>query len=214
MKRLKSNKKGFTLIEILLVMLITSILVLGINAAYKQAHLIWARAEESRPIYHDARIITEVLRKELSGIYFSPLNEEEEDKDKKIYFQLSEKELCFYTTTPSWRGGLESSRGAKVSYLLNEGKLERSEWLYSGEKKISEITVVDRVAEGLSQLKFEVYNPKSKSDSNPWKSKYDPENGLPKVVRISLGWNETKNLPKTYFTTNILIPCEDYLIKE
>ena len=70
--------KGFTLMEILLAMLITSILILGVNAAYRQAYLLWSNVEDSRPAYHAARLITETLRRELSCLYFPEVAEQED----------------------------------------------------------------------------------------------------------------------------------------
>lgn len=140
----RPRQTAFTLVEILIAMLITSILVLGINTAYRQAHLIWQSAESKRPIYHNARIIFETLRQELSCLYFPQLPDQEPNHP----FNLSSlpdgtAELSFYTLTPSWTTAPQSSLIAKVRYSFckdtdtDQTLLIRTEQLCSGEKNNS-----------------------------------------------------------------------------
>ena len=55
-------RRAFTLVEVLVAMLITSFLVLGINGAYRQAHLLWSAVEKERPVYESSRQVIESLR--------------------------------------------------------------------------------------------------------------------------------------------------------
>ena len=115
------RENGFTLVEILLVMLITSILLLGVNTAYRQGRLIWTNIESRRPIYANARLITETLRQELAGLYIPNVPEQKQI----IPFHLSCSpegtiELSFYTLTPCWITSVRSSYIARLSYSFSK----------------------------------------------------------------------------------------------
>ncbi len=73
----KKKQNGFTLIEILLVMLITSVLVLGVNAAFRQAHMLWSRAEKQRPVYQKTRLFFDTIRNELTCLYIPEIDDEQ-----------------------------------------------------------------------------------------------------------------------------------------
>lgn len=205
------HNKGFTLIEIMLAMLITSILVLGINAAYHQAHLIWSSAEIRRPFYQTARIITETFRQELSCLYIPPLTEEEDFAFELLYLPNDKTELAFYTLTPSWKGGMESSRPAKVHYRFakdldtGETLLERFEQPCSGEKIIGRESS-DVVAEDLSEFRVWIADPNSGPSGDLWKDSYNSKDIPPKALKVLLQWPATKKEPVIEFKCCILIP--------
>ena len=209
-----SRQKAFTLIEILLVMLITSILILGIHAAYRQANLICSNIESYRPIYHSVRTITETLRAELACLYFPQLPQEEENSS----FDLSTLpdgtvQLVFYTLNPSWFSGLESSRIAKVRYSSLKDNdsdkmlLKRSEQYCAGEKIIGK-EISDTLSENLSDFRLLALDPNSDLSEDSWKQSYNSKTAPPKALKILLKWPEAKNIPATDFQTCITIPCE------
>jgi len=205
--------KGFTLIEILLAMLITSILVLGVNAAYHQAHLIWSSAENKRPFYQTARIITETFRQELSCLYIPPLTEGEDFAFELSYLPNDKTELAFYTLAPSWKGSLESSRVAKVCYLFAREQgtektlLERFEQPCGGEKIIGRESS-DVVAEGLSEFRVWIVDPNSSPSEDLWKDSYNSKDTPPKALKVLLKWPETNKEPEIDFQSCILISCQ------
>lgn len=221
MNKANTNKpakyRGLTLIEILLAMLISSILILGINAAYRQAHLIWSNAESRRPIYYTARLVTETLREELSCLYFPPVDEEHGSPFRLLTLPDGTVELTFYTLTPSWKGSPESSRIAKARYSFSrdpytdETLLQRFEQLCAGEKIIgkerSDILII-----GLSDFRVwaAVANPDSPGDL--WRESYESKDSPPKAVKILLKWATTADLPEIDFQTSILIPCQGSLV--
>lgn len=216
MNKVKDNKlaeyRGFTLIEILLAMLITSILILGVNTAYRQAHLIWSYTENRRPIYHAARLITETLREELSCLYFPPPTEENDSSFKLSSLPQETIELTFYTLTPSWKGSLESSRIAKVCYRFTKNAdteetiLQRFEHPCVGEKIVAKGSP-DVVVKGLSDFKVWIIDPNSGSYGVLWKQSYNSKDTPPKALKVSLKWAATKKVPEINFQSCILIPC-------
>jgi prepilin-type N-terminal cleavage/methylation domain-containing protein len=208
-----AHSKGFTLIEILLAMLITSILVLGVNSAYRQAHLIWSSAENRRPFYQTARIITETFRQELSCLYIPPLTEKEDFAFELLYLPNDKTELAFYTLTPSWKGSLESSHPAKVRYRfakdLDSGEtlLERFEQPCGGEKIIGRESS-DVVAEGLSEFKVWVIDPNSNPNRLSWMESYNSKDTPPKALKVLLKWPAVNKVPEISFQFCTLISSQ------
>jgi len=202
--------------EILLAMLITSILLLGVNTAYRQAHLIWSSAENRRPIYHTARLVTETLRQELSCLYFPPGTEDENRPFELLYLPNEKTELTFYTLTPCWRGSLESSRIAKVRYTFTrdpdaeESLLERFEQLYGGEKVIGKESS-DLVIGGLSDFRVWVADPNSGPSGDLWMESYNSKDTPPKAMKVLLKWPATDKVPEINFQCCTLIPCKGSL---
>lgn len=214
-----ANRRGFTLAEILLVMLITSILALGINAAYRQAHLIWTNTENRRPIYHNARLIIENLRQELSGLYFPAVSDNGEKNGKNADdspFSLLTRpngatELTFYTLTSSWKTSWMSSRVARVRYSFTrdnaeEALLQRFEQLWAGEKRIgNESSSI--ISTDLSEFVVWVFDTSADSHEDSWKQSYDSEDKPPEAVKISLKWATINENPEIGFQSCILVPC-------
>jgi prepilin-type N-terminal cleavage/methylation domain-containing protein len=208
-----AHNKGFTLIEILLAMLITSILVLGVNSAYHQAYLIWSSAENRRPFYQTARIITETFRQELSCLYIPPLTEEDDFAFELLYLPNDKTELTFYTLTPSWKGSLESSRPAKVRYRFakdphsGEALLERFEQPCAGEKIIGNESS-DIVAEGLSEFRVWIADSNSGPSKDLWKDSYNSNDTPPKALKILFKCPAKNKQPEIDFQCCILIPSQ------
>ena len=213
-----ANRGGFTLAEILLVMLIISILALGINAAYRQARSIWSHTESRRPIYHNARLIIETLRQELSGLYLPAASDNGgrsgEDSGQSP-FSLSTlpngtTELTFYTLTPSWKRSSMSSRVARVRYSFTgesteERLLQRFEQLCAGEKLIGEESS-SIIATDMTDFKLWALDAGADSHEDPWKQSYNSE-APPGAVKISLKWAASKENPEIGFQSCILVPC-------
>lgn len=209
--------KGFTLLEILLVMLITSLLLLGVNSAYRQAYLIWSNAENRRPIYHTARLFTETLRQELSCLYYPPKTENENRPFELIYLPNEKTELIFYTLTPCWKGSLESSHVAKVRYTFTSGTdiegtvLERFEQPYGTEKEIGKESS-DLIIEGLSDFRVWIADPNSRHSRDSWKEFYNSQDTPPKALKVQLIWPATDKIPEIDFHCCILIPSREPLM--
>lgn len=203
-------KTGFTLLELLIVLLISAVLALGVRSAYQQARLIWTAAESQRPIYQNSRLMIETLREELSCLYFPKGS----DKEQITPFVLSvlpdgTTELSFYTLSPAWKISSRSSNIAKISYSFskndsNESVFKRTEQMCSGEKAISTQSS-DVILKGLSEMNVWVLDPNSDFSENSWKSAYDSKTAPPKAVRIMLKWPQVNNIPETSFQTSMMV---------
>jgi prepilin-type N-terminal cleavage/methylation domain-containing protein len=209
---------GFTLLEVLLAMVITSVLILGINASYHQAHRVWSNIESKRPVYQRARLTTEILRQELSYIYFPPATEEGENLFKLIYLPDEGTELAFYTLGPSLKGSPESSLTAKVRYRFSsdpgseETSLVRYEQFCAGEKIIgpesSEI-----IARDLSEFRIWAFDPNSGAGQTSWQESFESKDTPPKALKFSLKLAATDEVPDIDIQYSMLIPCESPTFK-
>lgn len=216
------KSRGFTLIEILLALLIGSILVLGVTAAFKQSLMIFSRQEKLRPIFAQARMLTDIFRDELSGIYLPALNQEpqqEEDQELSYTFYLStlgdgNVELEFYTLNPSLKGSLGISRPAKVRYRFFRDKdrdtyrLSRYEQACSGEKLIA-VQYEDMVTDKLKEFSVSVFDNKDKQ----WKPSFQSNTSLPRSAKIAFRFADGPDGQQRSFSTSFLIPAGSQIIE-
>ncbi len=219
---------GFTLVEILIVMLITSILVLGIHAAYQQAYRLWARAEDSREAWYQARVLTEVLREELGGLYVPVrgIEDEEEARDAEPAFQLSSGpqeavSLSFFTLTPAWHTDVAFSRMARICYRFERDPdtgrtlLQRREILSASERLVGTETATI-VTEDLADFKVWVLAPQSGASTSSWRDSYRSDDQPPGAVRIQFRWRAPgpgdRDSPLPAFESTIAVPCEGPLV--
>jgi len=190
----KKKQNGFTLIEILLVMLITSVLVLGVNTAFRQAHMLWSRAEKQRPVYQKTRLFFDTLTEELTCLYM-PKNDDEQPAP----FSLSKLpdgniKLIFFTMNPAWKDTAVSNFPAKVSYEFttnpDSGRrvLSRTEQLFSGEKAVA-IEQKETILEGFSGITIQAADPDAGSLADSWKNDLQCRQSPPKAVKILLKWH-------------------------
>lgn len=213
----KKYPKAFTLIEILLVMLITSVLILGVNAAFRQAHVLWSRAESQRPVYHKTRLFFDTLTEELLCLYIPNINDEQHLEP----FSLSTLpdgpvELSFFTLNPVLRNTVFSNLPAKVSYEFaidpdsGWGTLSRTEQLFSGEKAVAK-EQKEIFLEGFSEVSMRAADPNSGHLSESWKTNLHCRQRPPKAVEIQLKWprDETTDFE---FENIIKIACQEQLI--
>ena len=196
-------------------MLISSILILGLNAIYRQAHKLFASAEDRRPAYNSARLITETLRQELACLYM-PKIEDGDNTFELVCIPNEGTELTFYTMTPSWKGGLEISRPAKVRYEFTRNadtaltRLERFEQWCAGEVIIGSESS-DVITESLSDFRVWIVEQNSGSGNPSFQDSFESSDIPPKAVRISLEFpTEDPAAPET-FQTDIFIPTESIL---
>jgi len=201
---------GFTLIEILLVMLLISILVLGINAAYRQAHAFWSRINATQPIYAQSRTLFNTLRQELSSLYLPKTPQDEEGQKPPTYFSVkSGTEISFLSLNPSWSSISIISKPAKITYSFKNSTegiatLIRSEQVFSGEKAIGTETKNQVVLSGLSGIKIQAQKG-SGDDSENDNPKYKEK--PPQAVKIQLVWPESKNSDVLMLECTIPILC-------
>jgi len=195
----KEYHQGFTLIEILLVMLITSFLVLGVNAAFRQTHMLWSRVEMQRPVYQKTRMFFNTITEELLYIYIPEMND---NQQQSAPFTLSQSthgsvKLSFLTMNPAWKNTAGSNFPAKVSYEFTTDSdsdrmiLLRSEQLFSGEKSIGS-DQKELILEGFSEITIQAADPDKGSLTDSWKNNLQCSKRPPKAVKILLKWPKDK----------------------
>jgi prepilin-type N-terminal cleavage/methylation domain-containing protein len=189
------KQKGFTLIEILLVMLITSVLVLGVNAAFRQAHMLWSRAEEQRPVYQKTRLFFDTLTEELVCLYIPKIGD---DQQQPAPFDLSALpdgtvRLSFLTMNPVWKDTSVSNFPSKIIYEFttdsDSGRrvLSRTERLFSGEKAVSP-QQKETILEGFSGVTIQAADADAGAMGDSWKADLQCSQRPPKAVKILLKW--------------------------
>lgn len=209
------GRDGFTLVEILLAMLISSVLVLGLYAAQKQARMVIVREEGAERVYQQARLLTELLRSELSSAYapqFGPPQQGQDAPEETAnVFTLSSlpdggTRLEFYTLNPSFKSSHRSARPARVSYRFSRSDevdgyvLTRSQQAYAGEKPIGSAEDTT-LAVGLGEFELSAFDQEEKE----WKQSYESQQSLPRAARIKLRWSSNIDPHETVFLSSVLI---------
>ncbi|MHC4396882.1 MAG: PilW family protein [Planctomycetota bacterium] len=208
----KKKQNGFTLIEILLAMLITSILVLGVNAAFRQAHMLWSRAEKQRPVYQKSRLLFDTLTEELVCLYMPKIDAQQQPAP----FDLSTLpdgtvRLAFFTLNPAWKNTVLSNLSSKIIYEFridsDSGRrvLSRVEQLFSGEKSVG-LQQKEAILEGFSGITIQAADSNAGALSDLWKSDLQCSQRPPKAVKILLKWPKDEQT-EFEFETIIKIPC-------
>ena len=206
------NQNGFTLIEILLVMMITTILAAGINASYRQVSSVSNYIEQQRDIYQQGRDLIATLRNELSGLYIPASADANSNQDSFILSVTNNsQELTFFTMMPAWNQIAACGKIAKVTYSFKKttgpAQLIRSEQLYSGEKAIAQESsqVID---EKLAEFDIQVTD-SFDTNENSWQKTYSSKSSVPKAVKIQIKYPDDKKQTYTEFNTTFAIRCEN-----
>jgi len=201
---------GFTLTEILLVMLLISILVLGINAVYSQAHIFWSRITVSQPVYANSRVVFDAIRQELSSLYLPKPSENEEESPPVELFSMKTTSVSFLTLNPAWNANSVISKPAKITYRFQKpsegvGSLIRTEQACSGEKIIGLKEREQIILDGIDSLTFEaIKGDKGKGSSE---NKEKP----PQAIKLRLTWPINKTGSQNSFEVTLPVLCSDVL---
>ena len=210
-----AKQNGFTLIEILIAMVITSVLVLGLHSAFGQALLLRSRIQDNREAYQQSRLFFETVREELASLYFPKAGDEELLKP----FSLSTlpdgtTKLTFYTLNPAWQNSPIASRTAKVTYLFAKDTqaehkiLTRTQAICSGEKVIAQGSK-EAILDGLGQFNVWAIDPDSDIEPGSWKKNLVSKTTPPKAVKIELKWPQVKKQSELNFQTSMKIHCQN-----
>lgn len=211
---IKNKQNGFTLIEILLVMLITSILVLGINTAFRQTHMLWSRTGKQRPIYQKTRLFFNTMRDELTSLYMPKFDDQQPAPFMLSTLPEGTIRLSFFTLNPAWKNTAIASFPSKVSYEIstasNSGQivLSRTEQLFSGQIAVSK-EQKETILDGFSDITVEAADP---SADDLWKSNLHCSQFPPKAVKILLKWQKSDQA-KYEFETIINITSQGQIIQ-
>lgn len=192
-------------------MLITSVLVLGVSTAFRQAHMLWSRVEKERPVYQKTRLFLDTIRDELACLYLPKINDEQPALFSLSASPDSTVRLSFLTMNPAWKDTAVSNFPAKVSYEFttdsDSGRriLSRTEQLFSGEKAVG-TEQKEAILEGFSGITIQAANPNAAILADSWESDLQASQSPPKAIKILLQWPRDEQTDFK-FETIIKITC-------
>lgn len=203
---------GFTLIEVLMTLLITSILVLGLHGIYRQAHTLWSVVEDERPLYELSDQVLECLRADLSGVYLPVL-----DGQAQAFVLVTEPdgswELTFYTLSSGWRTSFMCARDARIRYHFTKGQtasqnmFERFEQWCAGEQVLAP-EERDVLLTGPFNVGIQVVEPSADSSGGSSKTSYASKDRAPRAVKFSLQWQRQPGVAGPAFDLLVETPSE------
>jgi len=168
------NKKGFTFIEIIMVMLLVSFISLAIYTNFSSGLRIWQRIKRSA-LNEDLNIFLEKLKRDLKNCFLF----------KGIDFMGKEDSVSFAVLVNS--PNLKAKTPGKVIYLYdsNNKVLKRMEWDYSGIYNQAQ-TLRELVIKNITQANFK-YNFFDKAKKQYlWSSEWNEKEKLPLAVELEL----------------------------
>jgi prepilin-type N-terminal cleavage/methylation domain-containing protein len=208
-------RSGFTLVEVLLAMLITSFLVLGIHGAYRQAHVLWSTVEDKRSLYEASCRAIECLRTDLAGAYLPVI-----DPEGKAFVLAAEsdgsRELTFYSLSPGWRASLEAARSAKIRYRFTKNEtahgniLERFEQLCASEQPIAQ-EVRDVLLAGPFELRLWALEAGASLSDASWKEYYESPKQAPRAIKLLIQWQAEDGIATDSFDALVPVLCESQI---
>lgn len=200
-----SHKKGFTLIELMLVTAILAVVGMVLYGTFASGVNIWRRVSQPS-VTEDISLFFKNISYDLRNSF----------KMTGIKFRGGERQISFPTRIRYHdTDGIEDSIG-KVTYSFDrrKGRLYKKQANYSeiyrkkpGRKRM--------LVEGISSLRFQyfIYDPKEKKYSwgAHWQERDDPfgeeiEDNLPLVVKIEIGIPKKEGQFEQKFVKTVLIP--------
>jgi len=214
--------RGFTLVELLVAMAISSIVILAVCAASDAGWRLWRRVEDRRPAEEQARRIIDMMRTEWAGLYLPPAQEGAvpafvhfEDRDR------GEQMVSFCTAMPSYYRGLPPGRCAQVTYEFRKpvsdgdkgGVLVRREQLLAGETPIAEPTA-EVIATNLASFAMEYLDREGKPQQGGRQGAARP----PRMVKLQMAWPVRNALTgqdeRVFFSSQFLVAAEAPLLPD
>ncbi|MCP4450188.1 MAG: prepilin-type N-terminal cleavage/methylation domain-containing protein [Planctomycetes bacterium] len=204
---IQRQQTGFTLVELLLAMTLTSILTIGLHDALQHAFAVWKRIETSRPICTQSNMLFDRLRTELAGAYVSKPSEietpapqpQDPNSDGHFTFRAVSQDstdcllvLEFFSVTPSWNQPLSLARPCRIRY---EGwrhaqtslcELIRTEQLYSGNQAIGPEST-QTILTGFTRVKTSAAT-LSEMGTAAWNRQFESQEALPNAIKVELTW--------------------------
>jgi len=188
------RRSGFTLVELLVAILISSILVLALYQGLGLGMRLWKRVEGCRPAEEQARRIISLLREELAGLYFPTLEKRDGPGFQyKENAQSGEWKIVFWTTHPAYKPTNLPAKCARVTYEYRivermvgqeqpEGVVIRRGQLAGGGKNLAG-TGSGVIAHGLASFKLTLVRDKT-SGQGGGNAKEKP----PRLVQYNAVW--------------------------
>lgn len=178
-----SRQRGFTLIEVLLAVILTSVLAGGVYSAFSQGVRLWKRSIEVRPDL-ESDIVFEKIHADARNVFQSRMRPFGGDKGSLSFFSYSGQDFV------DARSGSRIKQPVWVGYRFDEesGSLLRSERTLESLLAPSNLKPKAResfLVRNLLDCTFEYYEEDKDGKSYKWKTSWQAP-ALPRAVRISL----------------------------
>lgn len=193
------RKRGFTFIEVMLVMSIFAIVALAVYSTFGAGISVWKRTQDTVRVYQDIRLALDKMTGDLKNtILFA----EEYGEKKFINFTGMENVISFYTMVDVFREIPVHPRIKKVTYRLDESKLilERLEQDFAESILEEKELEFDEIAAKISELRFSYcYEDENAEPPYKWEDTWDSTQGIPQGVRIKLKLDSEEDLVFTKY---------------
>jgi prepilin-type N-terminal cleavage/methylation domain-containing protein len=209
-KRRTNGSCGFTLVEVLLAVLLSTIVVLGAYAAVCRAHAVWDRVETPRPLYAVGRQILEMLRFETAALYMA--SSEQGQPSFLLHCTEDDVELRFRTQNPGSRTSSSTSRPAEVWYVFESDEgggtagLYRHQRYCAGDKPVG-AECSELLSDRIETFRVEVSDGRKESSNESWVSQYESGDRLPQAVRIRLVLLDPNTQESISLATSFRVLC-------
>jgi len=184
--RTATRSRGFTLIEVLVVIAITAIVLSSIYGIFTSISRVKDRLDDDSETYHRARVIFDRLGREIHGAYYNARN-----RDSRLRGGVNDENNFFLelSTTAVSPLSIEGTGFSLVSYVLEADPdsdqqdkiLWRTERPLLTENQNDTAPRAMRLAPGIAFMQVRFYA------SGSWQENWDSASaGLPELVEIEL----------------------------
>ena len=222
----KQNKKGFTLIELMLAIAISVVVVGTVYVTFYQSHKVTQTIMAQTEVYQMARLCMDRMMKDLNCIYFSPYlildNDLKNNPNANALTQkyrfigknendgTNDTDKLYFTTTSDIGLGDKSGILNEVDYELKEDPDNKGLYFLirrEDNKPHDGITDSGRnpgmeIAENVASMNI-LYYDKSGKESEEWDATSASEPALPYMIKITLTFKSGKD---TYTFTSVASP--------
>lgn len=181
---MRTNKLGFTLLEVLLTVGISALILISTYSSLRGGWLTYNKLNTRTQSYHNIRNGLHNLSKDIRNSFIFNAS----DDTRAIGFKGTQSEMSFAALIKSKdEKGTNYIEPAKIYYKFENKKLLKARIKGKDILKASSGPEWTVFLSDISELRFE-YAKKANSDSNeiPWNANYEEKYALPSGVRISL----------------------------
>ncbi len=222
----KQNRKGFTLVELMLAIAISVVVVGTVYVTFYQSHKVTKTIMAQTEVYQMARLCMDRMMKDLSCVYFSPYLLLDDDlKNNPKANELAQKyrfigkhendgkndtDKIYFTTTSDIGLGDKAGILNEVDYELKEDPDNKGLYfLIRREDNKPHDGITDNgqnpgmeIAENVVSMSI-VYYGKENKESDEWDASSTSPPALPNMIKITLSFKSGKD---TYTFSSVASP--------
>jgi general secretion pathway protein J len=207
------DRKGFTLLELLIAMAIVSVITAIIANSLQIGIVSWERGEAATERYQRLRVLLDEMTQQLKSVYPYKVQKGSNTKPKLVFLG-EEHSLGFATTLVKGSQGELGGGLVFVYYELDDekGLIKKEKVVFSGDISVKDLGDPIELDSEISRLTFEYYE-KSKTDPksgrwlNAWEGK--SKDKLPAAIRITLAFrrkDKTNSTDQPSEETTLTVP--------